>query len=309
MNLNELLEKRLVFVSGKGGVGKTSVSALLGLLAAKQKKRTLIIEVNSLGRIAPLFNEDPTPHEEIAIAPYLSAINLDPKKCFEEYVLKQIRFKKIYNAFFNNKYVTNFLNATPGLNELLMLGKIYELEKAYQNKLTGKLKYDLIIVDSPATGHGLSFLEVPSIVLSVVKVGPMKSNAESILSLLNNQKKTAISLVTLAEEMPVSETKEFIKSLSEKTKMAIGPLFVNGITPKIDPVSKTNLNKLKGDHEIYVNYYELVEQRRELNEFYIKKLKKDLAKFDQIELKFQFRGLDHQKDFSDFINLCEEKYS
>jgi len=116
MNLKELLDRRIIFVSGKGGVGKTSVSALLALLAAAKQKKTLIIEMNSSGRVAPLFQVNNAGYEEVPLIPYVTSLNLSPRLCFQEYVLKLILFSRLYKAFFENKYVSNFLNAADKVN-------------------------------------------------------------------------------------------------------------------------------------------------------------------------------------------------
>ena len=110
MNLNQLLNKRLILLSGKGGVGKTTVAATLALAASKLKKNVLLIEMGSTERVAPLFGLSQIGHEEVALSPRITGINLDPKECFEEYVLRQIKFKKIYDIFINNRFVTYFLN-------------------------------------------------------------------------------------------------------------------------------------------------------------------------------------------------------
>lgn len=300
MQLTELLSKRLIFISGKGGVGKTTVCILLAKLAASQKKKTLLIEMNSSGRIAPLFGADPS-DEEIPLGPYISTINLTPKNCFEEYVLMQIRFKTIYEVFFNNKFVTNFINATPGLSEVLLLGKIYDLERQKQSKLSNKPLYDLIIVDMPATGHGLSAMEVPHVIESAVKVGPLHSNAQKMNQLFGNAEKTAFSLVTLAEEMPVTETKEYADALKAKTNVHFGPLFINNIMPEV-PSIQTKAKNVPEDLKIYWQYYDLAWHRHELNQNYLSELEKLFPDFNKINLPMQFHELNTVKDFDPLVH-------
>lgn len=308
MLLNELLNKRLIFVSGKGGVGKTSVAVLLGLVAARLKKKTLIVEMNSLGRVAPIFGGTPTPADEIAVAPYLSAINLLPKNCFEEYVLMQIRFKRIYDLFFNNKFVTNFLGATPGLNEILLLGKIYDFERKEKSNASQEKLYDLIIVDMPATGHGLSALEVPYILMSATKLGPLHSNAVKMNKLFEDKSRTAFCLVTLAEEMPVCETREYVQGLREKTGVGFGPLFINAVMPdpqKIVASTKSGSKEhdLPEELKIYWDYHVLAKNRAKLNREYEAEIATDFKDFDKIVLPYQFEGLSEAKNFK---GLMEE---
>lgn len=219
-------------------------------------------------------------------------------------MIRHIRFKVLYKTFFNNLFVTNFIDAVPGLSQILLLGKIYELEKQVKNKISSQFAYDLIIVDAPATGHGLSALEVPNILKSAVKIGPLHSHASNILDLLSNKEKTVFSLVTLAEEMPVCESEEYIQALKERTHIGFGPIFVNAIMPKVKPV-KSGLD-LKGDMKIFWNYYTLAKKRSELNQFYLNEIDKKFSDFKKIILPFQFHGLHTQKNFTPLVKSLQE---
>ncbi|MBF0104124.1 MAG: ArsA family ATPase [Deltaproteobacteria bacterium] len=303
--LSEILDHRLVFVSGKGGVGKTTTAMLLALFAAKKKKRTLIVEMNSSGLIAPLFNTSSNGQEEISLAPYISGINLSPNKCFEEYVLKRLHFKALYQAFFNNKFVSNFLDAIPGLNDILMLGKIYDLERQYKNKLMAQRTYDLVIVDAPATGHGLSTLEVPRVLRSAVKIGPLNSHATDILNMLADKKKTIFCLVTLAEEMPVNESREYINALKERTNLNFGPLFVNAVMPEIKSLSRSIPSTESGINTIK-NYHNLAVERAKLNQIYIKKINEFFPDFKKIVLPFQFNEIRDYRGLIPLLHLLTE---
>lgn len=295
MQLAELFKKRLIFVSGKGGVGKTTVAVLLGLVAAHAKKRVLIVEMNSSGRVAPIFGSDAAVGEEVALAPYISGLNLSPKRCFEEFVLSQVRFRAIYETFFNNKYVTNFMGATPGLNEILMLGKIWELEREMRSRLFREKQYDLVIVDAAATGHGLSCLEVPNVLESVVKVGPLYKKAHLINELLADTEKTAMCLVTLAEEMPVTESIEYVQALRTRTKLAFGPIFINAIIP--EPASVRMPSDVPKSLQVYVDYHRLARERAALQRTYLKVIAEKFADFERIQLPFAFAGLERAEDF------------
>lgn len=301
MQLKELLSKRLIFVSGKGGVGKTTVTILLGLLASSLGKKTLLVEMNSTGRVAPYFTGKPTPADETPMAPNLSAVNLLPKDCFEEYVLMQVRFKAIYDMFFNNKFVTNFLGATPGLNEILLLGKIYDLERKEKPNAAHEKFYDLVIVDAPATGHGLSALEVPHVLQSAVKAGPLHSNAVKMNKLFADAGRTAFCLVTLAEEMPVAETIEYAQGLREKTDLHFGPLFVNAVMPDMPKIKTVPPKKMAEDLGIYWDYYELARSRAKLNREYVREIDESLKEFEKIVLPFAFEGLNAPEDFAGLL--------
>ncbi len=232
-----LLDHRLLIVSGKGGVGKTTISLALGLIAAKQGKKVLIAEVNSEEQVAHLLRHPPIGYQETELLPTLWpslwGINIDPKKAFEEYVLLQIKFRGLYRAVFENRFVRRLIDATPGLADLMLIGKIYDLID----------HYDLVIVDSPATGHGMALLEIPSIVSRAVRVGPLQTEAEKIDLLLHDPAKTKIVLVTLPEEMPVAETVEMKRNLENRLKLSLGPVLLNQI--QTHPFQKEELREIK----------------------------------------------------------------
>ncbi len=299
--LSDLLDKRLILLSGKGGVGKTTLAVSLALAASRLKKRTLIVEMNSTERVAPYFGLTQIGHHEIALAPYLTAINLSVASCFEEYVVAQIRFKKLFDAFFNNKFVTSFLNAIPGFNELLMIGKIFELERQVKNKASGELLYDLIIVDSPATGHGVSTFEVPKIVTEAVRIGPIKNQAGKILDLLTDPKKTAFCVVSLPEEMPVVESTELIASVKKRLGIRIGCLFLNAVYPQ--RFTKTEADQInreqKGlEEELYpyFAYARLYSERSKLHDYYEKELAQLNKGIECIKLPYVFEPMTKAKD-------------
>ncbi|MFO1518748.1 MAG: ArsA family ATPase [bacterium] len=231
MTLDEILNRRLLIVSGKGGVGKTSVSAALGLIASRAGKKTLIAEVNAAERISQLFGVREFGYEETPLSENLYGINIDPKSAFEEYILEQIHSKKLYHLIFENRFVRAFLDATPGLNELLEIGKIWALTERDRDETGKNPKYDLVIVDAPATGHGLAFLNVPQVVSHAVRMGPLKTKAEEIVKLVQDVKKTLLILVTLAEEMPINEALEMLQSAKKNVRIATGPVILNGIYP------------------------------------------------------------------------------
>lgn len=220
-DLENLFNRKLVVVSGKGGVGKTTVSLALAILAARRGKKVLVAEVNSEEQVSHLLDRSPIGYRETRLLPDLWpdlwGINIQPKKAFEEYVLMQIKFRKLYRAVFENRLVRYFIDATPGLGDLMCIGKIYSLVD----------RYDLVIVDAPATGHSMALFEIPSIVSKAVRVGPLKTEADRIDRLLHDSKKTVMTLVTLPEEMPIAEAVEMRRNLEEKLKLSLGPLFLN----------------------------------------------------------------------------------
>lgn len=301
MTLTDILKKRLLFVSGKGGVGKTTIAMTLALLAARQKKHTLIVEVNSAGQVAQRFKAHVDGFDEVPLAPYITGINILPQRCFEDYVLMRVKFRAIYKAFFDNQLVSNFIGAVPGLNEILMLGKIFDLERQKKSKVSSTKKYDLIIVDAPATGHGLSALEVPQVILSAVKVGPLRWHARDISDLLQDKDKTIFCLTTLAEEMPVSESHEYLTTLRDKDLIPTGPVFINAVMPGVEKVKKPQ--QLPLSLNCVWDLYTLAKERAALNDHYTAEIKKLLHGCEFFLVPFYFNGLN---DFSDYQNLLNQ---
>ncbi len=217
--IENLLSSKLLIVTGKGGVGKTTTSLALGLLAAASGRRTLITEIHSEESVANLLHRPPIGYRETEILPRLWAMNIQPRDAFREYVLTQIRLKQLYNLVFENRLVRHFIDAAPGLSELMCIGKVYDLTKGY----------DLVIMDAPATGHSMALLEIPFIVSRAIRVGPLRSESAKIISLLSDPRQTAVALVTLPEEMPVTEALEMDEQLEERIGIRPRALFLNQV--------------------------------------------------------------------------------
>jgi len=228
-----LLNHKLLFVTGKGGVGKTSLSLALGLLAAEKGKKTIVVEVHSEEQVSHLLQRSSIGYQETELLPHLWGININPRSSFEEYVLLQIKLRGLYKAVFENKLVRYFIEATPGLSDLMCIGKIYALSKSY----------DLVIVDAPATGHSLALLEISSIVCNAIRLGPLNNEAQKIDRLLHDAKQTKIVPITLPEDMPVTETIELYDRLDKKLKLSLGPVFLNQVEES--PFSKEDQEDLK----------------------------------------------------------------
>lgn len=307
MNLKELLARRLIFLTGKGGVGKTTVAILLALVASQMKKRTLLAEMYSTERVAPYFGLNEIGHQEIPLAPYLTGINLDPQKCFEEYILMQIHFRKIFDVFINNRFVTSFLNAVPGFNELLMVGKVFDLERTRKGKLSREPLYDIIIVDGLATGHGLSSFEIPYVVNRMVRVGPLHRRSQQMIDLLSDRDRTAFSVTTIPEEMPVSEAIELVRKVQAKLGRPMGPLFLNRMRDMVLTDGElSRLQKLHPNSPATLNpYFTAVESeanRSRMAATHSYRIKQEIPDVCQILIPEQVQALTSKKHFKPLVD-------
>jgi anion-transporting ArsA/GET3 family ATPase len=221
-----LLDRRLVVVTGKGGVGKSTVSAALALVAARAGKRVLVCEVNAQERIAPLLGAPPAGGTVREAVPGISTVNVTPHDAMREYGLMVLKFKTIYDAVFENRLVRYFVRVVPSLAELVMLGKILHEAKAEER---GRPRWDLVVVDGPATGHAVQLLRVPSALLDTVPAGPLRSDAQWMEAMLVDPARTSLAIVTLPEEMPVNEAIELDGEVRSVLGIHRGALFVNAM--------------------------------------------------------------------------------
>jgi anion-transporting ArsA/GET3 family ATPase len=238
--VKSLLDRRLVVVVGKGGVGKSVISGAFGLQAAGQGRRTVVAEMSGAETMSALFDREPVGYSGGLLARNLEAMSVTSDQAVEEYLVRMLRFRLLYEVVFRNRFIEPFMNGVMGLSDLISIGKVMDLEWLREDgslgpTAAGPHRWDLVVVDAPATGHGLSLLRAPQSVMDITRMGPMYNNSAMIRDLLADRSRTAVVLVTLAEEMPVSETIELARSLREHVDIEIAGLVVNGVPP--DPLA------------------------------------------------------------------------
>jgi anion-transporting ArsA/GET3 family ATPase len=227
-----ILGRRLHIVAGKGGVGKSTVSAALALVAARRGKRVLVVELGAQPRVGGLLGyPGVVGYEPVRVRERIDVINVTPGPAMHEYGLMKLRFERLYRLVFENPIMHSLTRMIPGMNELVLIGKTWFLEQEKDER--GQPKWDMLIVDAPATGHGVSLLALPHVITETVTSGPMAEEVGVIKDMLTDGERTAMSIVTLAEEMPVRETLDLRARMLDTLRIAPGYLFVNGLYPDL----------------------------------------------------------------------------
>jgi anion-transporting ArsA/GET3 family ATPase len=224
-------DKRFVFVTGKGGVGKTTVTAAMARALAARGKRVLIAMCNTKERISAMFGSPPVGADIIAVAERIWAVNIEPHHAFEEYGRMVLKVPGLYRVVFDNKYVRSFLPAVPGLSEWAMLGKAWF--HTTETDARGVNRFDVVLLDAPATGHGLDMLRVPKVILEVVPPGILRRDAELAWKMFQDPAQTSVVVVTLAEELPISETIGLMRSVERELALPLGTVVVNGVLDRL----------------------------------------------------------------------------
>ena len=221
-----LLSRRLLVLTGKGGTGKSTLTAALALAAARRGKRVLVCEVTARERVSELFGKPHSGAEIRELLPNLHSVHVQPQEAMHEYALITLRSEALYKLVFERRLVRYFLKAAPSLAEIVMLGKVFW--HATKDLERGRPRWDLVILDAPATGHGLTLLTVPEVFLRLVDAGPLARDMREMQALLGDPLRTASCIVTLPEEMPANEAIELHRGLASHG-LPQGVVFLNGV--------------------------------------------------------------------------------
>ena len=226
-----LRDRRLLYVTGKGGVGKTTVAAALGLAAAEAGRRTIVCEVAEQDRVSRAFQREGVVAEtEVQLAENLWAITIDPQRALEEWLARQVGGVGL-RVLARSSAFQYFVAAAPGAKELITIAKVWELGQVTRWDRHGRT-YDLVVVDAPSSGHGLAMLRTPTTFGEIARVGPIRRQAFRVRDQLADPEKTGYVAVALPEEMPVNETLELERKLPEAVGVGLEAIVVNGMWPE-----------------------------------------------------------------------------
>ena len=221
----DLIDRRLVFVTGKGGTGKTIVSSALALFAAERGKRVLVCEVDGKGDVAGFFEAGPTGFAERELAPGVFVMTMDTEASLREYLKLQLKVPVVGRIGPVAKAFDLVATAAPAVREILTVGKLcYEVRERH---------YDLVVVDAPASGHVIGQLAAPQAINELVRVGLVRTQTDWMLDILSDPAQTALVAVCTPEEMPVNETLELAARVRDETTVHLAAVVVNRVLPEL----------------------------------------------------------------------------
>ncbi len=220
----------VLIVAGKGGVGKTTVTAALAVAASAAGRRVLVIDVEGRASMPTAFGVDPLTYEERVLVDAAAehagvfARTLTPDDALLEY-LNERGLQRLSKRLVSTGLLDVIATAIPGIRDILVLGKVKQLERSGM--------FDLVVVDAPAAGHAITFLQSASGLLDAVQVGPINAQAREVQELLTDAERCRVVLVTIPEETPVNELVETAYRLEDQVGVALGPVVVNGVHPDL----------------------------------------------------------------------------
>lgn len=230
--LDSLGSKELVVVTGKGGVGKTAISSAIGSSLAATGRRTLILEIDPRESVHQMLGVPPSGGEIVKVGPRLYLQHLQPREVLDQIVRERVRVEFLIRRVLDSPVYHHFTEGAPGLKEMAVLGHSLIL---VQGKVPKAPAIDVVVLDAPATGHGVSLLLAPLLVSEVIRQGPIAAMTAEVAELVASAERCGVVVVTLAEEMPVTEALELIAALRDRLDRQPEFCIANALYPPIPP--------------------------------------------------------------------------
>lgn len=253
---SELLSKKLLMITGKGGIGKSLVSSALALEARKLGKKVCLVESTAHDQIAPLFGSPPIGHNLRELSPGIFVINLNNQDNFKDFVIKHLGFAKLFEKVFTKPIVRSFIQMLPGIAELTLLGRLFNFVE-----LDKENNFDIVIFDGFASGHFDSLMRTPSAVMQSGMTGPVIDETKRVRDFLADRSKVGVALVTVPEELIVSEALDFSLKLSKNSPAQITAVIANRCWPELPE----KLPAVPGELEFSLNYWDDQQKAQKLN--------------------------------------------
>ena len=283
---------RLVIVAGKGGVGKTTVTATLATAAARAGLRTLVIEVEGKSGLASMFDSEDLGYEQLELVPPgdghagVVARSVTPDDALVDY-LREHGMQRLTNRLVASGVLDIVATAVPGIRDILVLGKVKQIERSGE--------FDLVLLDAPAAGHAVTFLRSATGLADAVRVGPVNAQAKEVLDLLGDPARCRVVLVTLPEETPVNELVQTAYSLEDEVGVALGPVVVNSVFAdlpglEVDPepaAAEAGVQLLEGEAELLARAAEFRRTRAALQRTQLDRMAEELP-LPQLLLPYRF---------------------
>jgi anion-transporting ArsA/GET3 family ATPase len=289
--LDALARRKLLVVTGKGGVGKTAVSAVLGRKLSQSGRRVLVVEVDPRENLYQMFGIEPSGGEIIGAGPNLWIQNLKPRQVLDAIVRERLKLELLTKRVLSSAVYQHFAEGAPGLTEIAILGHAWRLLHRIE---PGAPEVDLIVLDAPATGHGVRLLAAPLLVSDVIRNGPFAEMGGELARLISDPERCGIVAVTQAEEMPVQEVLELRQALRAEVSRDPEALVINGLYPPAPAPGEARDNEL----------VTLWRKRRLLNERELARLRED---WDGPRIELPQLPLDRGPELIAMLQQCLER--
>jgi anion-transporting ArsA/GET3 family ATPase len=227
----QLAQRQMLVVTGKGGVGKTTVAAVLGRLLTARGRRVLLLEVDPRESLHHLLGVPPSGGEVVSVAPRLQLQHLDPRRLLDDLVREKVKVGVLVRKVLGSPVHLHFTEGAPGLKETAVFGHVLRLIEGHVPR--GMARPDVVILDAPASGHSVAWLTAPRLISEVIRSGPVGHMASTIADFMADRDRFGVVVVTTAEEMPVQESLELIQLLGDRLQRRPDLVVVNSLYPPL----------------------------------------------------------------------------